>query len=261
MKSIFQRFMALALSMVIFLGTFMTVYAADVEPEEMPEAEKVNEKEEVVQVVLPTSAVGIFDFILDPQELIRETDAAAYGGKKFEDGATLFFERSDGRTEEDYASDSDAITITNRGNGPLEVSVNASISVTNAEGLAMTDDREFTDDIGASLYLALTDGETTVPITLDEGADIHVVLPADSEEMGENDQYLFWLTGEANRNGDWSDLKDMEIEVTVTWDVTPIEGELLPVDEVENLLDEEKRATPSTVAKPPTATASDVDKK
>ena len=71
--------------------------------------------------------MGIFDFILDPQELIYKTNASAYDGQTFEEGATLFFKRSDGEVLENYSSTSDAVTITNMGSTPIDVSITAGI--------------------------------------------------------------------------------------------------------------------------------------
>lgn len=289
-----KRFTAIILAAALAVSSSMTIYAnetdanetleagteqvSDVEtsdemseaemsqtPEET-EAEEDDAKEGVVQVVLPTSAVGIFDFILDPQELINQTHGAAYGGKKFEEGATLFFERTSRQVEEDYTSDSDAIAIANRGTTPVDVVVNANVSVSMADGLAMTDDREFTDDTRASLYLALTDGETIVPITFEEGATIQTVVPAAVADGESEHVYSFWLTGACNRKGDWYALKDMEIEVTVTWEVVPREEEILPEepDEEEtsdsDTLPASAPASSNIEATPSEATASDVDK-
>lgn len=49
---------------------------------------------------------------MDPQRLIDKTDGAAYDGKTFEKGSTLFFKRMDSEVDEDYSSTSDAIMIT-----------------------------------------------------------------------------------------------------------------------------------------------------
>lgn len=223
--------------------------------QEGTEAEGDSAKEGVVQVVLPTSAVGIFDFILDPQRLISQTDGAAYGGKKFEEGATLFFERTSKEVEEDYTSDSDAIAIANRGTAPVDVAVKATVSVSMADGLAMTDDREFTDDTRASLYLALTDGETVVPITFEEGATIQTVVPADAMDGKGENVYSFWLTGACNEKGDWYALKDMEIGVTVDWMIIPRE-ENLP-EGLEEALPASEPSGSDTAATPSEATPSD----
>lgn len=65
-------------------------------------------------VVLPTVPAGsedMYNFILDPQGLIKETEAAKYEAATFEDGKYLFFKNTDGTT--DYSSESDALTAYN----------------------------------------------------------------------------------------------------------------------------------------------------
>lgn len=176
-----------------------------------PGAEQVAEGD-IFQVIFPSDTDHVFDFIMDPQKLISQTDAAAYGGSVFEEEATLFFRRRDGEVPEDYSSSSDALVITNAGTAEVDLTVTASISM---EGITLTDDREFTDDPNASLYLALTDGKDTVPIG-EEGAAIHTALKG---------EYRFWLTGAVNENGDWSAVEGAVPKVTVTWNVTSNEEE------------------------------------
>ena len=111
---------------------------------------------------------------------------------------------------------SDAVKVTNKGATSVNVIVTASITDPSAHGFVMTDDKEFTDDTRPSLYLALMDGETTVPIMVDEKASLSAEIPAVSE--GSDDEgniYSFQLTGAANGKGDWSRLKEIELDVTV----------------------------------------------
>ncbi len=195
-------------------------------------------KTDIYQVILPTNTVGIFDFILDPQGLINKTDGAAYGGKEFEAGATVFFERTDGETEVDYSNKSDFVTITNKSSIAVDVSLHVSVSPSSVEGIAMTDDKEFTDDTDASLYLAITDGENEFPIG-EEGVTIDAapeeayeyMYDAESNEyvyklrndLGgvEFGKYLFQMTGAANGKGDWTEVVDAKPEVTVAWEIMP----------------------------------------
>lgn len=194
----------------------------------------------VYQVVLPTYVDGAFDFIMDPQHLIEETNGAAYNGSSFEKGATVFFKRTDGRTEEDYSSSSDHMCIINKSNVPIEVSVSVSISKESLGGISMTGDRTFAADTGASLYLALTDGENTVPVE-DREAYIQVKLPAAPEEAFEYvydqesgeyayglkkdlsgiqfPEYSFWLTGAVNESGDWALIGKASLQIHTTWKV------------------------------------------
>lgn len=177
------------------------------------------ENDDKIRVILPTDAVGIFDFILDPQELISKTNASAYDGKLFEEGATLFFKRSEGESLVDYSSTSDAVTIVNRSLVPVNVVITAGITVQAGDEFAMTDDKGFADDTRPSLYLALTDGETEVPIMGEgeEAASLTITIPPASEEEEGSDECAFRLTGAANKEGDWSRLGNISFEVDVTW--------------------------------------------
>ncbi len=179
----------------------------------------------VFQVIFPGDTEHIFDFIMDPQKLISQTDAAAYGGSVFEEDATLFFRRMDGKVAEDYSSSSDALVITNVGTEDVDIVLTASISWDSAEGIQMADDPGFPEDMDASLYLALTDGEQTEAIVGEEGASIHTTLKGVSEENGMHQEYRFWLTGAVNENGDWSQAEGAVPKVTVTWDVTSCKAE------------------------------------
>lgn len=199
-------------------------------------------KQDVYQVLLPTDVNGVFDFMIDPQKLIEETNAAAYGGKSFEKGATVFFHRMDGRSAEEYSSSSDHMTIVNRSTVPVDVMVNVSVSRGSLGGIKMTGDRTFSNDSGASLYMALTDGVNTVPVGTGDSW-IRATIPAAPEqafeysydqERGEYHrglkrdvngiqfpEYSFQLIGAANEKGDWSELGNAAPLVNVTWKVTP----------------------------------------
>lgn len=182
-------------------------------------AHAVQAGEDVFQVLFPANTDHIFDFIMDPQELICRTNAAAYGGLTFEEGATLFFRRHDGGAEEDYSSSSDALVITNMGTEDVDIVLTASISSDSLEKISMTDDETFADDTETSLYLALTDGEHTIAIDREAGAVIHTTLEGVSGEDGAYREYRFWLMGAVNGNGDWSEVKEVVPKVTVTWSV------------------------------------------
>ena len=240
MKQNFRKLTALALSTVMTISFSLTTYASESETTQTSDADMI-ENNDRVRVILPTDAVEIFDFLLDPQELIYKTNASAYEGKLFEEGATLFFKRTEGESLVDYSSTSDAVTITNKGLTPVDVVITAGITVQARDEFAMTDDREFTEDTRPSLYLALTDGETEVPI-MGEGEDaaslIITIPPASEEEEEESNACSFRLTGAANKEGDWSRMGDISFEVSVTWMAAAEEEELLEEEETE-LEDEE----------------------
>lgn len=185
-------------------------------------------REDIFQVTLPANTSHVFDFIMDPQELISQTKAAAYGGSRFEEGATLFFRRTDENAEEDYKSSSDMVNIINGGRAAVNVNITADISPDSIAGITMTDDPDFMDDESPSLYLALTDGEETVPINSEYGASIDAWIEGAGD--GGCQTYSFQLTGAVNRNGDWSGLSGIAPEVTVTWKVT-MDEDWMPEEE------------------------------
>lgn len=195
-------------------------------------------KTDVYQVVMPTETEGIFDFILDPQGLINATGGAAYEGKKFEKDSTVFFKRTDGTVEEDYSNKSDYITITNKSSVPVDVSVEVQVDTDSIKGIILSDDKEFKDDTGRSLYLAITDGENVVPVGKD-GATLQATIDAVPEEayefVYENEKYVykmkeglegiefpeysFQLMGAANGKGEWTELVDVAPKIMITWKV------------------------------------------
>lgn len=239
-----KRFVLLFLSITMIMSSSVSVRAESLGQGSETGIGEVegSVKTDIYQVILPTETDGIFDFILDPQGLINKTGGVAYGGKKFETGSTVFFERKDGETEEDYNSKSDFVTITNKSSIAVDVSLHVSISPSSIEGIMMTNDKEFNGDTDESLYLAVTDGENEVPIG-QEGVAIDVTIDAAPEGAYEytydgekneyvyklrNDvggiefsQYSFQLTGAANGKGDWSELLEAKPEVTVTWEIMP----------------------------------------
>ena len=200
---------------------------------------------DVFKVILPTIPEDdtTFDYILDPQGLIELTDAKKYGGTDevaFEHDKTLYFKTS--RTEDGrpvYDNVSNALTVTNMSSREVKITVKATIA--NSESITMSENSTFdADDTSTSIYLALTDGTNTIPITSD-GAVLNAVInaPEDAYETvwdGEKNvyeltdtakkedydgfqKYSFWLTGACNANADWSNVEGQIPEVFVVWEV------------------------------------------
>ena len=200
---------------------------------------------DVFKVILPTIPEDdtTFDYILDPQGLIELTDAKKYGGTDevaFEHDKTLYFKTS--RTEDGrpvYDNVSNALTVTNMSSREVKITVKATIA--NSESITMSENSTFdADDTSTSIYLALTDGTNTIPITSD-GAVLNAVInaPEDAYETvwdGEKNvyeltdtakkedydgfqKYSFWLTDACNANADWSKVEGQIPEVCVVWEV------------------------------------------
>ncbi len=201
---------------------------------------------DVVSVALPAiseDGESPFDFIIDPQGLIFATDAAKYGGGKVEEDATLLFRNHDG--EYDFSRRSDGLTVKNRSNVPVVVTVTASIE--NLGDIELSGSTDYGDSEACSMYLAVVDDEgNEKPISEDGEISISTEMrkaPEDAyiyridEENGsysyelsrspeeiDFDSYSFGLTGYCNPNGKWEDVSVHPV-VKVTWKVEPVLSE------------------------------------
>jgi len=201
---------------------------------------------DVVSVALPAiseDGESPFDFIIDPQGLIFATDAAKYGGGKVEEGATILFRNHEG--EYDFSRRSDSLTVKNRSNVPVVVTVTASI-----EGLGdieIAGSTDFGDSDVCGMYLAVVDdegnekpisegGEISISTEMRKAPDDAYVYRIDEEngsysyelsrspEEIDFDSYSFGLTGYCNPNGNWQDISVHPV-VRVTWKVEPVLSE------------------------------------
>ncbi len=241
-----KRFLALGLALVLTVSSSVMVFAEDPEGESTTPATSMEGSgavegsvdTDVYSVVLPTEAesAASLDFILDPEGLIENTEGAAHTGETFEDGATLFFKNADGDTT--WSSTSDELVFVNKSTYDVDVSVSA--EVTGADGITMTEDKAFTDDTSASMYLALVDGEDA-ETAITSGAATAKVQVAKAPEGAyeyswtEEDGYkyslasdltditfaeaAFKLTGACNAAGSWGDLTAVAPKVTITWNI------------------------------------------
>ena len=132
----------------------------------------------VYNAVLPTASTTAYDYIVDPQGLIRKTNAAKYEGKEFGEG-TVFFENVDGDTSS-YSNTSDAATIVNKSSKNLSVTVTATATPDSAAGAAaLATSKTFAaDNTALEVYLGITDsveGSTEKALTA-AGAEMKAVL-------------------------------------------------------------------------------------
>lgn len=196
----------------------------------------------VYNAVLPTASTTAYDYIVDPQGLIRKTNAAKYEGKEFGEG-TVFFENVDGDTSS-YSNTSDAATIVNKSSKNLSVTVTATATPDSAAGAAaLATSKTFAaDNTALEVYLGITDsveGSTEKALTA-AGAEMKAVLGAAPEGAYEYKydsttqkysyalksdvsaftfaDYSFQINGAANANGTWK--ADTAVPaVSVKWDV------------------------------------------
>ncbi len=189
---------------------------SETEETEETEEELTEEPEAVVSVELPVESTGesVFDFIIDPQQLITLTNAAAYNGASFEPNATLYFRNADGWY--DYSSRSDYLTFTNLGSTYVNVSLSAQVVCDGTVSLA--DTKYFGLGNNDMLYLALVDSNgNEIPMDKYGYAEINTEVPNGQYGM----EYSFGLTGAANPYADWTSFSG-DISIRVVWEITPL---------------------------------------
>ena len=202
--------------------------------------------EDVVSVALPVvskDGSSPFDFIIDPQGLIYETNAAKYGGGTVEEGASLLFHNY--KNEDfDFSSYSDSLKVINRSTVPVVVRVAAKIA--DFGDIRLEQDDVFEEEDSCAIYLAVVDDEGNErPLSEDgevileaemkeapaeaytyyynEEQDVYEYVSTDTEDI-DYDTYSFGLHGECNINADWSELSASP-KVIVTWEVEPVMSE------------------------------------
>ena len=212
-----KRRRVIILKRMLIALVFSAVFSKDLKA--MDQEEWKSEAEDTVSIELPTiEEPSPFDFILDPQRLITETDGAKYGSSTFETGATLFFENVDG--DYDFSSRSDMLTITNKGTVPVEVTVTAWLDQIDNLCIAQND---FFEDEAASIYLALVDSSGYIQ-PLDEIGRASITEELHAVKGNAYDEYSFGFVGACNPNGNWMDL-NVHPKITVIWQVTPVVNE------------------------------------
>lgn len=190
--------------------------------------------------VVSESDTSVFDFILDPQGLLYETDAARYGGGIVEEGATLLFFNSEG--EYDFSKCSDFLTVTNRSTVPVQVTITAQIM--DFGDVKIVESDNFTESEELSIYLAIVDdqgnvqplsadGQASISLEMDAGPENAYVFRLDEEtntyqyglsmdpDAIDFDSYSFGLMGACNSNAVWRDVSIRPM-IEVTWRVEPI---------------------------------------
>ncbi|SHI70506.1 hypothetical protein [Pseudobutyrivibrio xylanivorans] len=193
---------------------------------ETPETPETPEyKEPVVSVIfpsLPEDGESPLDFLIDPEQLIYLTDAAAYGGGRVDSGATILFRNHD--RDYDFSRYSDRFEVLNQSEVPVKVTVTAQI--TNLGEIEMVGSPYIWDDEACQMYMAVVDNEGHErPLIEDGTVKIEV-------EMAEIDQYSFGLVGYCNPMGRWQDIY-VGPRVTLTWDMEPVIPEELETPEIE----------------------------
>ena len=255
------RWAVILMAAVFTVFSIYPIQAFAIESITLP-VEVVND--DIVSISLPViseSEISVFDFILDPQGLLYETDAVRYGGGRVEEGATLLFYNKEG--EYDFSKHSDWLTVTNRSTVPVQVTVTA--QVMDFGDIRLTESDDFGENTEPEVYLAIEDDKGNIlPLSADEKTTVNLEMSAAPEntyvfsideenqtyrygmsmdpDMVDFDTYSFRLIGACNSNADWRNIS-IHPTITVTWHVEPIMPEEQEETSEEALAEEENEST------------------
>ncbi len=262
MKATFKKFLVAACTVTMIMASASTAFAGSTSGSQITKAAKDTvDAPDVFCVAVPTSAGTIFDYVLDPEGVISETNAAKYGGKSFhvEDGKRMYFQRttkevSDGDVS-NYEAESSSIKAINKGTGDVEVTVSATLK--NASAVSMVELDNVTTGEGAKeLALQVKAGENRTAAGGVGGSSVDLVTPDEktavtseiahtegaydvtySESTGKYtkvldssvtdfEAYEFFLTGNCSPGSEWSKVTTLPT-LELTW---TINGDGVKVD-------------------------------
>ncbi len=252
MKKNLSKLVALAIAGAMVI-TPLPVSAAEVDSEDAAQGTTTGTgdvegivNKDVFKVELPTIAAGdtTFNFILDPQGLIKDTNGAAHSGATFDENAKgLYFANPQADSSVKYMASSPALTAKNKGTVDVDVTLSATANALSDTGysIGLAPDDTFAGDKATNVYLALVSGTQTVALT-DEGATITDTLdaaPADAYEVTYDttdskykygltaaaqaadyagfDSLDFNMTGACNTAADWAAAEAAAPTVDVAW--------------------------------------------
>lgn len=205
---------------------------------------------DVIRVITPTARADMFNFIVDPNDLIRQSNAVRYGGVDFGPGHLFFKNDDDGDIS--YSMNSDDLKVINKSTCPVnvELKVNASKGGASFEFARTTDFKNAAGKkiTGRAIYLALVNGQRSSPVisVTENNATTHTaklrgwIEQPDAYEIGWNarenryDYFLkddvedddlpytsYHMTGAIN-SANWDNVGD--ISFNVTWSLTQEKG-------------------------------------
>jgi len=129
---------------------------------------------QIVDLQLPTGDARMFDFYLDPQGWIRDTEALRFRGDEskptipIDDGSVLFVNHDASGNLSALSSKSDSISIVNKGQSALNVELSVQIAV-QGYNFGFANNPSFLNENGVEmsgplLYLAMVSGNVKAPV-------------------------------------------------------------------------------------------------
>lgn len=249
----FKALTAVTLAASMIMGSAMTTLAAETGDAESSDASRAVESEgsyeggemkyPALSVTLPTVAKADYDYIADPNGLIKATetasgDAAKYADSQFQGDTGIYFlttPKDASNPKNIYTEKSAAKTVTNENAQNIDVTVKLEKGTNAGDAdiaLAASDTFTGTDK---EIYLAVTDGADKTSALSSTAATVTAMVPGNKDnyepKYDSTDGYgyqkkttgladwsdcSFYLTGALNLDATWGD--DLEFpDIKVTW--------------------------------------------
>ena len=160
----FKKIAAIAMAATMLAGSSLTVFASSEGTDSGTGSyEGFVDETSAFTVDVPTNAANVFNFFVDPNDLLKETGYARLGASEsdFESGASLFFTKASGTPK--YTKDSDSVTLENQSSYTVDVEVSA--TVTGAKGITLSADALTGEETDPTLYLAIVHPTDSTPDT------------------------------------------------------------------------------------------------
>lgn len=242
----FKALMAVALAASMIMGGAMTTFAAesgDASIESSGSYEGGEMKYPALSVTLPTIVADNYDYIADPNGLIKATetasgDAAKYADSQFQGDTGIYFlttPKDASHPKNIYTEKSVAKTVTNENAQNIDVTVKLEKGTNAGDtdiALAASDTFTGTDK---ELYLAVTDGADKTSALSSTAATVTAMVPGNKDnyepKYDSTDGYgykkkttglaawsdcSFYLTGALNLDATWGDNVRFP-DIKVTW--------------------------------------------
>ncbi len=251
-KKNLKRFAAITLAATMAFGSAMTVFATDGDPGDAPATpekgvaegngsyEGGEMKYPTLSVTLPTIPAGTYDYIADPNGLIRATSNTKYAGATFTDTTGVFFLTDP--TGKTYTNKSAVQEVSNQNAQDIDVTVKLEQKTAGDSFIKYANSASFeSDDTENKLYLAVTDDAASdakvAALQATAAATLTTTVPGvpGNYEPGytQADGYKYvlktsgltdWnkcsyiLTGAVNKNATWGDNVTFPA-IKVTWSI------------------------------------------
>lgn len=243
----FKKVTAVVLAASMVMGGAMTALAAesgDTSVNSSGDYEGGEMKYPALSITLPVIADGAYDYIADPNGLIKATetesgDAAKYADSQFQGDTGIYFlttAKDASNPKNIYTEKSAAKKVTNENAQNIDVTVKLEKGTNAGDAdIALASSNEFTGT-DKELYLAVTDGTDKTSALSSAAAEVTTMVPGnkdnyepkydtidgygyqkkDAADLAAWSECSFYLTGALNMDAKWEDNVAFP-DIKVTW--------------------------------------------